>query len=163
MCIYIYIYIHHIFFIHSSVNRYLGCFRVLIIANSAAMNGASQVVLVVKNPPANAGDTGDLSLIPGLRRSPGGGHGDSLQSSCLENAMDRGAWHTIVYRVTKGLKWHSRHAHCYEHWDTCVFFSMVFSGYMHKSKFVESYGIFIPSFWRNLFPVLHSGYINLHS
>ena len=66
--------------------------------------GVLQGALVVKNPPANAGDTGDLSLIPGLRRSPGGGHGDSLQSSCLENAMDRGAWHTIVYRVTKGLK-----------------------------------------------------------
>ena len=45
----------------------------------------SQVVLVVKNPPANAGDMRNLDLIPGLGRSPGGGHGNSLQYSCLEN------------------------------------------------------------------------------
>ena len=53
---------------------------------------ASQVVLVVKNLPANAGDVRDLSSIPGLGRSPGGGHGHPLQYSCLENPMDRGAW-----------------------------------------------------------------------
>ena len=47
---------------------------------------------VVKNLPANAGDAEDLGLIPGLRRSPGGGNGNSLQYSCLENPMDRGAW-----------------------------------------------------------------------
>ena len=50
---------------------------------------ASQVVLVVKNPPANAGDAG---FIPGSGRSPGGGHGNPLQYSCLENPMDRGVW-----------------------------------------------------------------------
>ena len=53
--------------------------------------GTSQVVLVVKNPLANAGDISDKGSIPGLRRSPGGGPGNSLQYSCLENAMDRGA------------------------------------------------------------------------
>ena len=46
---------------------------------------ASQVVLVVKNPSANAGDPGDVGSIPGLGRSPGGGHGNPLQYSCLEN------------------------------------------------------------------------------
>ena len=46
---------------------------------------------VVENLPANVGDTGDLGLIPGSRRSPGGGNGDRLQYSCLENPMDRGA------------------------------------------------------------------------
>ena len=51
----------------------------------------SQVALVVKNLPANAGDTEDVGLIPGLGRSTGEGHGDSLQCSCLENPMDRGA------------------------------------------------------------------------
>ena len=51
--------------------------------------GASQVVLVIKNPPANAGDIRDTCLIPGLGRSPGGGHGNILQYSCLENPMDR--------------------------------------------------------------------------
>ena len=51
----------------------------------------SQVVLVVKNPSANAGDARDVSLIPGSGRSPGGGHDNPLQYSCLENPMDRGA------------------------------------------------------------------------
>ena len=53
---------------------------------------ASQVVLVVKNPPANAGYIGDAGVIPGLGRSPGGGRGNSVQYSCLENPMDRGTW-----------------------------------------------------------------------
>ena len=52
---------------------------------------ASQVVLVVKNPFAKAGDTRDMGLFPGLGRSPGGGHGNLLQYSCLENPIDRGA------------------------------------------------------------------------
>ena len=47
---------------------------------------------VVKNLPVNAGDTGDAGLIPGLGRCLGGGHGNPLQYSCLENPMDRGAW-----------------------------------------------------------------------
>ena len=51
---------------------------------------------MVKNPPANAGDVGS---IPGLGRSPGGGHGNPLQYSCLENPMDRGAWQATVHRV----------------------------------------------------------------
>ena len=62
---------------------------------------ASQVVLVVKNPPAKAGDVIDVGLIPGLGRSPGGGHGNPLQYSCLENPMDRGAWQATVHGVTK--------------------------------------------------------------
>ena len=47
---------------------------------------------VVKNPPANAGDSGDAGLFPGSGRYPGGGHGNPLQYSCLENPMDGGAW-----------------------------------------------------------------------
>ena len=62
---------------------------------------ASQVVLVVKNPPANPGDVRDIGLIPESGRSPGGGHGNPLQYSCLENPMDRGAWQAIVHRVPK--------------------------------------------------------------
>ena len=61
----------------------------------------SQVVLVVKNPPANAGDTREPASVPGSRRSPGGGHGYSLQYSCLENPMDRGAGWATVHRVSK--------------------------------------------------------------
>ena len=54
--------------------------------------GASQVALVVKNPPASAGEIRDADLILGLGRSPGEGYGNPLQYSCLENPMDRGAW-----------------------------------------------------------------------
>ena len=54
------------------------------------MQGASQVVLTVKNLAANAGDIREAGLIPGLARSPGGGHGNLLHYSCLENPMDRG-------------------------------------------------------------------------
>ena len=52
---------------------------------------ASQVALVVKNPPANAGDRRDMGLVPGSGKSPGGGHGNPLQYSCLENRTDGGA------------------------------------------------------------------------
>ena len=58
---------------------------------------ASQVVLVVKNLPANAGDIRDVGLIPGSGRSPGGGHGNPFQYSCLENPMDRGEWWATVH------------------------------------------------------------------
>ena len=51
---------------------------------------ASQVELGVKNPPANAGDIRDVSLIPGSGGCPGGGQGNALQYSCLENTIDRG-------------------------------------------------------------------------
>ena len=73
---------------------------------------ASQVVLVIKNPPANAGDIRDAGSIPGSGRSPGEGHGIPLQYSCLENPMDRGAWQAMVHRVAKSriqLKWFSMH------------------------------------------------------
>ena len=61
----------------------------------------SQVALVVKNPPANAGDARDAGLILGSGRSPGEGNGNPLQYSCLENPMDRGAWGAAVHGVTK--------------------------------------------------------------
>ena len=56
---------------------------------------------ILKNPPVNAGDVGDSGLIPALGRSPGGGNGNPLQHSCLENPMDRGAWQAIVHGVAK--------------------------------------------------------------
>jgi len=58
---------------------------------------ASQKVLVVKNLPANAGDIRDTGSILGLGRSPGGGHGNPLQYSCLENCMDRRAWQATIH------------------------------------------------------------------
>jgi len=54
--------------------------------------GASRVALAVKNLSANAEDIRDVGLILGSGRSPGGGHGNTLQYPCLENSMDRGAW-----------------------------------------------------------------------
>ena len=56
---------------------------------------------MVKNSPANAGDTTDVGSIPGMSMSPGGGHGKPLQYSCLENPMDRGAWQAMDHRVAK--------------------------------------------------------------
>ena len=56
---------------------------------------------MVKNLPANAGDTRDVGLIPESGRSPGGGNGNPLQHSCLGNSMDRGAWKATVHGVTQ--------------------------------------------------------------
>ena len=56
---------------------------------------------VVKSPPANAGDTRNADLVPGLERSSGGGNGNPLQHFCLENPMDRGTWWAAVHGVAK--------------------------------------------------------------
>ena len=75
---------------------------------------AFQVALVVKNQPANAGDVRDTGSISVSGRSHGGGHGDSLQYSCLENHMDRGAWQAVAHRVSQSqtrLKHFSTHAY----------------------------------------------------
>ena len=61
------------------------------------------MALVVKNPPANAGDRKRCGFDPWSGRSPGGGHGNPLQHSCLESPMDRGAWRAIVPRATTEL------------------------------------------------------------
>ena len=63
--------------------------------------GASQVVLVIKNLPTNAGDVSDIGSFLGLGRSPGGGLGNLVEYSCLENPMDRGAWQPEVHRVAQ--------------------------------------------------------------
>ena len=75
---------------------------------------ASQVVLVAKNSLAKAGDIGDVGSTLGLGRYHGGGHGNPLQYSCLENPIDRGAWQATVHGITKSgtqLKQFSRHSH----------------------------------------------------
>ena len=66
-----------------------------------ATTRASQVVLVVKNPPANPGDLRDAGSILGWGRAPGGGQGNRLQYSCLENAINRGDWQGTVHSVAK--------------------------------------------------------------
>ena len=62
---------------------------------------ASHVALVIKNPPASAGDLRDAGLISGLERTPGERNGNPLQYSFLENPINRGAWQAMVHSVTK--------------------------------------------------------------
>ena len=64
-----------------------------------------------KNPAANAGDAGDMASTPELGRSPGGGNGNPLQCSCLENPMGRAAWQATVHGVTKRWTRLSTHTH----------------------------------------------------
>ena len=78
---------------------------------------ASQVALV-RNLPASAGDMRDMDSVSGSGRSPGGGHSNPLQYSCLENPMDRGTWQATVHRFAKSgtqLKWLNRHTHTLLH------------------------------------------------
>ena len=123
--------IHHIFFIHSSVDGQLDCFHILAIIHNAAMNIMMHVSFLISIwdfffffgympsskiagsygsslgfPGGSDGEestcnAGDLGSIPGLRRSPGGGHGNPLQYSCLENPMARGTWRAAVHGVTQ--------------------------------------------------------------
>ena len=62
---------------------------------------SAQVALLVKNPSAYTGDKRDAGSVLGLERTLGGGHGNPLQYSCLENPMERGAWQTTVHGVTQ--------------------------------------------------------------
>ena len=73
----------------------------LILLPDSKLKGTSLVALVVKNLPANTGDIRNVGSIPGSGRSPGGGQGNPLQYSCLENTKDRGAWWATVQGFTK--------------------------------------------------------------
>ena len=66
---------------------------------------------MMKNSPASSGDIRDTGLIPGLERFPGEGNGNPLQSTCLENSMDRGAWQATVHGLTKS--WTQLNTHTY--------------------------------------------------
>ena len=79
-------------------------------------NRASQMALVVKNPPANA-EVRNAGSVHGSGGSPGGGFDYALQYSCLENPIDRGAWRATIHRVTQSqtqLKWQHEHFICYQ-------------------------------------------------
>ena len=73
----------------------------LCFVNSQTTLGFCGTSQVVKNPPANAGDTGDAGSIPGSGRSPEGGDGNPFQYSCLKNTMGRGAWWALVHGVAR--------------------------------------------------------------
>ena len=86
-----------------------------------SLRSNSQVAIVVKNPPANAGNVRKSGSIPGLEKYPGVGNGNPLHYSCLENPMDRGAWRSTVHRSTKSwtlLKQLSMHTCSYLHTTT---------------------------------------------
>ena len=77
------------------------------------------MVLLVKNPLVNSGDEKDTGSIFGSGRSPGEGHGNPLQNSCLEDPMDRGAWWATVHRVAKSWTRLKRlHTHTHKHTHT---------------------------------------------
>ena len=76
-------------------------FTCYLIYRVVAQKRASQVVLVVKNLPTDAGDVSEMGSIPGSGRSAGEGHGNPFQYSCLENPTDKVDWQTIVLWVAK--------------------------------------------------------------
>ena len=105
---------------------------------------------VVENPPAYAGDIWDLGLIPGLARPPGGGHGNPLQYSCLENPMDRRAWQATVHGVTKSWTWlrdcslkNKEILMCYnvyEPWEHCAKWNMAVTHTQKNTVWFYLYG-----------------------
>ena len=104
-------------FLHSSVSGHLGCFYVLVIVSSVAVNIVVHVFFLIrafsrlprwhsdKESARQAGAAGDMGSIPGLGRSPGEENSNPLQYSCLENPMNRGACSVTVHRVAKSWTW----------------------------------------------------------
>ena len=103
---------------------------------------SSQVALVVKNLPANAGDVREVGSIPGSGRTSGGGDGNPLQYSCLENPMDRGSWQAMVHWVIKSqtwLKWLSMHSCKQETIEECEHIGFI----SRTSQIVKCYQFYI--------------------
>ena len=86
---------------HSSKSNNYHLFSAMHLYKRLSVRPVSQVVLLVKNLPANAGDIRDVGSIPGLGRSPREGNGNLLQYSCLENPMDRGASGAAVHSLAE--------------------------------------------------------------
>ena len=94
----------------SSVLLDIMCVQEVWIASAQGSERGFPCGAVVKNPPANVGDTRKVGSIPGSERSPGVGNGNPLQCSCLENPMDRGAWKTTVHGLQRvGHEWVTKH------------------------------------------------------
>ena len=85
-------------------DNFRGCRR-CDFTGDLKISGAAQVVLVVKNLPANAGDIGDAGLIPGSEKSPGAGNDYPLKDSCMEKTMDRGTSWATVRGATERWTW----------------------------------------------------------
>ena len=99
------------------------------------LNLASQVALAVKNLPASARDIKNKGSIPGLERSPGGGHGNPLQYFCLENSMDRGAWWATVHRVANIQTWLKWQHTCLGQTEDLEFVNLP----LHKAYLLKSF------------------------
>ena len=118
------------------------CLLISWLQSHAYVLWASLVALKVKNPPTNVGDIRDVGFIPGLGRSPGRGHWNSLQYSCLESPIDSGAWRATVCRVAKSQKWLKQLSiHARVHilvikdvllWCLIIITIIMFSYYYHK-------------------------------
>ena len=89
---------------HSSKSNNYHLFSAMHLYERLSVRPVSQVVLVVKNLPANAGDIRDVGSNPGLGKSPGEGNGNRLQYSCLENPMDRGSSGATVHSISKSWR-----------------------------------------------------------
>ena len=100
-----------------------------------------EVVLLVKNLPANAGDVRDKGSIPGLGRSPGEVHGNPLQYSCLENHMNRGPWWVTVHGVTKSL----------HNWATSAFILLTYSVSQELELRIIPLAILLSHLWRRFY------------
>ena len=109
---------------------------------------------MVKNPPAIAGDAKDVGSIPGLGRCPGGGNGNSLQYSCLENPMDKGAGWTTVHSIAKNQTQQHTHTHGTLRPDSELPGSKSERGMMTNDKASPHLSI-RSSVGRNIFPALH--------
>ena len=97
-----------------------------------------------KESACNSGATGDVGSIPGSGRPLGGGHGNPLQYSCLENPMDRGAWQATVHRVAKSWTWLkqlSTHAHTHVQVIFCLFVCQWTLGCFHVLTIVNNAAI----------------------
>ena len=132
------------------------------------------MALVVKNLPASAGDIRDVASIPGLGRSPGGGHVNPLQYSCLENPMDRGAWQATVPRVTKSRRWLKQLARactvdlqccayfCSQQSDSVIHMYRHFFSYSFPLWFITAYWILFLVLYRRTLLFIHPTYNSLH-
>ena len=118
----------HVLFRPSAFFCLFVCFENYLFRSAHFLIGASKVALVVKNPPANAWGVSDVGSIPGLGRFPGGGNGNPLQYSCLENPMDREAWWATVHGAAKSQAQLSNLAHStYTHFFIGLFVFLLLS------------------------------------
>ena len=149
-----------IYLVFSELSGYVDWYLPWILEYALPLLGFSWW-LGCKESACSAGATGDVGSIPESGRSPGGGHDNPLQYSCLKNPMNRGAWQVTVHGVTKSqtwLKWLSIHAHTHCHYyfkylfwpffSFCVFIICM----LHLLQLSHSFWIFYSFYLNFIFP-----------